>query len=296
MRAFWANVEAPVEQLLDKLVTGKRSFLKMLENSNRFSLLFQEAQKDAGVDSRAFGHILKNFAYAEQRFDSRSVPLFKFFQLLPIAIRALVKLNVASRGDADEEWAADILSKITGPTGYVNLLSSALVADLMLVVHPILRSEDTNQNDVAVTGVAAAQVRDRLHDLFKNRGIWLEQTTGTCVHAVLQSMRGDLVTFSRAGHKTVASLGWPNPTAALGAELFDAAAKYYDLFMAYFDANFPYFDIQNAFVVFDIDAQIDMKDRQVLLNSLVHCVSKCTMPNSQVVLSSQCTSHSSFVF
>ena len=70
-------------------MTGKRSFARLCETSNKFSALFMAKQHEVPMSAKAFATTLRNLHYAEQRFDSRSLPLFRLFQLLPVVIGTL---------------------------------------------------------------------------------------------------------------------------------------------------------------------------------------------------------------
>ena len=57
-------------------------------------------------------------SFAEQRFDSRSAPLFKFFSLFPFAVKTLARLTKDGDND-DRAWATSLLREFAGTTGYV---------------------------------------------------------------------------------------------------------------------------------------------------------------------------------
>ena len=71
-------------------------------------------------------------SFAEQRFDSRSAPLFKFFSLFPFAVKTLARLTKDGDND-DRAWATSLLREFAGTTGYDKLVSAAVVADAMVV-------------------------------------------------------------------------------------------------------------------------------------------------------------------
>ena len=76
--------------------------------------------------ARTFAKVLRSFGYAEHLFNSRSEPMFKLFNLLPVAIDALCEL-----GDA---WSAELLHKFSGAVGYEHIVNSAVLADVMMVL------------------------------------------------------------------------------------------------------------------------------------------------------------------
>lgn len=102
------QVSDVVRNTLDDLVTGKRSLAAMLRDSRKYQQVFQAVQKverDRDIAS-TFADIIKDLRFADQRFDSRSRPLFRLFQLLPVAIEALAAL-AGSMGDKDDQlWAS----------------------------------------------------------------------------------------------------------------------------------------------------------------------------------------------
>ena len=74
-------------------------------------------QHEVPMSAKAFATTLRNLHYAEQRFDSRSLPLFRLFQLLPVVIDTLEEL--AGQGTLDErKWAAALLAEFGGPAGF----------------------------------------------------------------------------------------------------------------------------------------------------------------------------------
>ena len=63
-------------------------------------------QGNVPVDARAFANIMVNLSFSEARFDSRSEPLFRLFQLLPVTLAALERLcDVGDPGDVEHASA-----------------------------------------------------------------------------------------------------------------------------------------------------------------------------------------------
>ena len=114
---FWKSTKDTFKNFLDKLVTGKRSFARLCETSHKLSALFMLKQCEVPVSAQAFATILRNLHYAEQRFDSRSLPLFRLFSLLPVVISVLEEL--AASGTLEErKWAVKLLKEFGGPEGF----------------------------------------------------------------------------------------------------------------------------------------------------------------------------------
>ena len=210
------------------------------------------------MEARPFGKVLRNFVYAEQRFNSRTEPLFKLFHLLPAAVDALIEL-----GGVGLKFVGTL------QRGYDLIVSAALVADIMMLIQPCIRLEDSNDGDAALLGSTASKIRDDLRNMLELGSIWLKESEGTCVHAALQAMQGRVVFFRDAsGKKTCAAIGWPAPTdLALKAPL-NRAKDMYKLYMAFFDTTFPMWDIQNGFAAFDLGAKFTLPERKVFLDSL----------------------------
>jgi hypothetical protein len=87
-KGTWDSMRSYVKEFLASLVTGQQSLAKMVSNSRKYSLLWEESQRDlqevGSLD--VFSRTLRNLSYAEQRFDSRSQPLFVIFSMLPVAV------------------------------------------------------------------------------------------------------------------------------------------------------------------------------------------------------------------
>lgn len=160
-----------------------------------------------------------------------------------------------------------LLSQFAGPTGFQTVIGAALVGDVMMYIQPCIRLEDGHEGDLSLLGGTAAKIRDDLRDMLQNGSIFLAQSTGTLVHAALEAMMKDQVVFFqvRSGTSAVA-LGWPSGDRL--ANPARQAKELYKLFLAYFDQHFPSFEIQNAFAAFDVESNMDMVDRRVLLDSL----------------------------
>lgn len=260
-KALWEDIDADIHSFLELLVTGNRSLLKLMESSRKFSLIFERKQKEAPLDTRAFAKVLRSFGYAEQRFNSRSEPMLKLFKLLPIAIDSLVDLG--------DEWAATLLSSFAGAAGYERVVGAALVADVMLVLQPCIREEDSDSLDVAKLGATACKVRDDLRHLLHRGSIWLPESSGTCVHAALHAIRGRQVFFrDTSGDKKLVAIGWPAPGDIARTAPMELAKKLYSSFMSFFDSNFPMWDVRNGFAAFDLSVDFTLAERKVLLESL----------------------------
>ena len=88
-RGTWDSMRSYVKEFLDLLVTGKHSLAKTIENSRKFSMIWEDSQRELreGGSIDVFSQTLRNMSYAEQRFDSRSQPLFVIFSMIPVAVR-----------------------------------------------------------------------------------------------------------------------------------------------------------------------------------------------------------------
>lgn len=258
---FWDHLEKPLKDFLDVLVTGDRSLLKLIEQSRKFSLIFEKCQRAVPVEARAFGNILRSFGYAEQRFNSRSEPFFKLFLLLPTAIDALAELG--------DSWSISILNTLGGAHGYDLVVSAALVADVMMFIQPCIREEDTDNGDASHLGSTACKIRDGLHAMLELGTIWLKESEGSCVHAALQAIKGRVVFFRDSeGEKKCTALGWPGPADTKRLAPVRRAKELYKIYMSFFDSTFPMWDVQNGFAAFDLQSSLTLPQRRVLLESL----------------------------
>ena len=261
-KAVWEQLDKPLREFLDALVTGDDSLLKLLENSRKFSLLFEQVQKGKPVEARVFLRIVRNFSYAAQRFNSMSEPVWKLFLLFPCVVDALVLLG--------DEWSKKLLLRFAGRKGYDLLVSAAMVADVMMLLQPCIRIEDQSDGDASLLASTVSKVRDDLHDLLVRGGIWLKEADGTCVHAALRAIQGRTFFFrdSKTGMKMCVAMGWPSPKDLNREGPIKKGEEIFCLFTAYLDANFPMIDIQNGFAAFDLESKFTMPERKTLLDSL----------------------------
>ena len=158
-KGMWEPLDEKCNRLLTYLISGERSLASMLEHSRKYSLIWEEMQRRACVgeqldlpyDLESFAKVVRNMSYAAQRFDSRGRPLLIFFHLLGVAI-ATVR-EVARRGGREDRlWAAALLEKFAGRTGYLNLMRAALAADGLLCLERFIREGDVCDDDVITTG------------------------------------------------------------------------------------------------------------------------------------------------
>ena len=99
-----AGDEKMHEGFLDVLLSRENSIAKVLENSRKLSLLFEDVQ--AAECTRT----LRNFAFAAQRFDSTTMPLFKVLKLLPSLFHFLSR--VSSLGDNEDAASTRFLKVV----------------------------------------------------------------------------------------------------------------------------------------------------------------------------------------
>ena len=228
-KGFWNNADSDVQSLLDELVTGPKSLCRLMESSRKFSLLFEENQKKDKANhvysGPAFARVLTSFQFAEQRFNSRTKPLFRIFRLLPTVIQTLSDVT-KSNDTQDAAWAEGLLHKFSGPAGYETLVSAAVVADALIACQPALRLEDSAAADFSLSGVEAARLKQTLWALLHNGGIFLEECDQTCTHACLRAIRNKTV-FLRSGtpNMTALVLHWPAPGPGRSAPLHKAKQR-----------------------------------------------------------------------
>lgn len=148
MKGFWSSVDKPFREMLAALVTGDHSLAKMMGTSKRYKECFKRAQEQRrephksnqtqdsqtpGPPDTQFSSLLQDLNYAEQRFNSRSEPLFRLFMLLPVAIDAVRILACKAHRDGkvtEELWCNSFLEQFAGDAGYCKVVGAALVADV----------------------------------------------------------------------------------------------------------------------------------------------------------------------
>ena len=118
--------------LLNKWATGaESSFVKLMQTSPKFSLVFEETQKKclgkAVQDATTFSNVIRNFSHKEARYDSRSEPLFR---LLFLACDLLRDVD-----SADRRFAIEMLKKCGGPEVFDRLTCCAVLADAMILAN-----------------------------------------------------------------------------------------------------------------------------------------------------------------
>ena len=84
------------------------------------------------MEAREFANDMAHFSYAEQRFDSRTMPLFRFFKLLPVALE--VAQQFASAGGREAEVCKSFLMAFHGHAGYDAVVSAAATIDVLIVI------------------------------------------------------------------------------------------------------------------------------------------------------------------
>ena len=212
-KGFWQNADEPVRQLLSNLVTGPRSFARLLESSLKFYLIFQKDQKEFKHVHTwpSFAATLKNLSFSESRFDFWVTPFMRLFRLLPICIQTLTEVT-SFDDERDANWAAGLLEKWSGDRGYTAMVTAAVVADALLASQSALRVEDSASADFAISGPAAAEVKQRLKALLLRGGLFLQEVDSSLTHCALRAIQGKVV-FVRSGTPGAAALAlrWPSP-------------------------------------------------------------------------------------
>ncbi|MCP4241422.1 MAG: hypothetical protein GY772_12755, partial [bacterium] len=271
-RGAWDHMADYVKDFLNTLVTGEGSLARVLSHSRKLSLFWEEAQRERNREGAldTFARVVRNVHYAEQRFDSRSAPLFTIFSMLPTVIRFLQ--ICAKKGDrADHTWAENLLRQLAGDTGYDRLVSAAVFSDAMIESQLFLRVCDQDEDDVTVTGAQASQILRRLRFLLLEGGIWLPEAEQTLTHKVLQAIGQEgVVTFWKAGGRelTAVPLGWPDPASLHRLAPVERAKEAYQLFESFFNANFPNFEETNAFAALDVSQDMPLSERRALFQTL----------------------------
>ena len=124
-KGFWANAGDDIRRVLDDLITGPRSFARLMETSRKFSLIFERKQREfrRAHSASEFANTLRNLQFSEARFDSRVKPLYRVFRLLPVCIDTLAEIS-SSPDSEDKVWATSLLESWAGDS---NLTLSLVV-------------------------------------------------------------------------------------------------------------------------------------------------------------------------
>ena len=146
-----------------------------------------------------FSRILKSFAYAEHRFDSRKRPLFRLFRLLPLVIDLLEEVSAAVGpfGEEDRAWAAALLQEFGGDEGYCRVVGSAVAADALVMAWPLIKVADQACADFALEAPAAAQCLATLKLMLCHGGIFLPDASETLTHCALHAVKERQVSLGR---------------------------------------------------------------------------------------------------
>eukprot|EP00438_Fugacium_kawagutii_P008653 Skav201130 [mRNA] locus=scaffold4373:194633:196390:+ [translate_table: standard] len=218
-KGFWRTLPSVFQDFLAKLITGERSFAKMVATSSKFQRLFVQKQKDSkesSEDGPGFAKLLKNLSFADHRFDSRKKPLFRLFKLLPVAISCLEAIAadpVSSAFDVeDAKWAASLLQDFEGDAGYNRVVGAAVAADCLLLAWPFLKVSDRDAGDFALVAPAAAECLQNLKHMLVDGGLWLPQAKDTLTHSVLHAIHSRIIFVGKGGDKARAiPIRWPAP-------------------------------------------------------------------------------------
>lgn len=120
-KGLWDAARDLAGDFLSSLVSGPQSLARMLESSRKYSLIFERVQRDqralAPEDPALFTRTLRNFQFAEARFDSRSKPLMALLSSLPLVLSTLQAL-LHEGDDADRRWAHQLLKQFSGDAGF----------------------------------------------------------------------------------------------------------------------------------------------------------------------------------
>ena len=192
------------------------------------------------MSADAFGKIIVNFSHKEARFDSRSEPLVRLFRLLPICIETLRELTV-SGDDEDRRLCQTLLRSLGGPTGYDLLVSSAVIADGMVLVGKYINLSQVHNDDSALEGEESARMVHEVKVLFEDGAIWLPEAKGTLTHCALEAIQGKVVFHGNpAGKEKVTFLGWPAPGIRERVKPIERARRFAELTRAFHDSHFPH--------------------------------------------------------
>ena len=245
-KGFWKSIPPVFQEFLAKMITGERSFAKMVATSAKFQRLFVRKQlesKESSEDGPAFAKLLRSLSFADHRFDSRKRPLFRLFKLLPIAINCLEAIAadpVTSVFDVeDAKWASSLLEDFAGDAGFNRIVGAAVAADCLLLAWPFLKVSDRDAGDFALVATAGAECLQNLKHMLVDGGLWLPQAKDTLTHCVLHAIHSKVIFAGKGGDKAKAiPVRWPAPNSAARQEPIRLAKQSLEQFRFFDVVNF----------------------------------------------------------
>ncbi|CAE7568290.1 unnamed protein product [Symbiodinium sp. CCMP2592] len=259
-KLFFSKLPPVFQEFINSLMLGPRSLCSLIQQSEKFRKAFTDKQKKfrsaAGEEELetaiGFSNLIKSMSFADHRFDSRIRPLHRLFRLL-VVVLAMLEDIASGRGPwqpEDKAFATELLLQFSGDQGFNVVVSAALVADTMIVAAPFLRVADESNADFALSADAAAKCLADLRHLLKDGGIWLPQAKDTLVHGVLRAIKDKLI-FCGEGSKAQA-----------------VAIRFYAIFEAFFKSHFPGYEEANCMVLFNLQVELSLSDREKFTKSL----------------------------
>ena len=251
-KMFWKSIPDKFQKWLQTLVTGERSLARLIETSEKWQKAFWRKQKSA-LDDRderatafAFAGMLRSFAFADHRFDSRKRPLFRMFRLFWICLDVLEEASSATElfDRDDRRWATEVLQMLSGDSGYNSIVGAAVAADALILAWPFLKVCDKACADFALAAPAAAEALENLKYMLEDGAIWLPAASGTLTHNVLGALKSRpfLMTGRFSDKARPIPMGWPAPTSQVRSEPVAVAKCFYQLFASFFRVHFPYYE------------------------------------------------------
>ena len=202
-------------ELLQLLVEGPQSFAKRVQYSRQFSTLWRQTQ--SGCVEDVF-EACANLSFCGSRYHSRTEPMITFLMKLSPCLQVL-KLVSESREPshrAEVAWASNILKACSGVAGFHRLCPFAVEADFFMNCSLLVRQQDTDEGDVAVSQDQVVDCLERAQAMFDHGMVFCLEPNETFTWHLLSSIKsGWTLFFGTEEAAQMVRVGWPSSEKAL---------------------------------------------------------------------------------
>ncbi len=173
--------------------------------------------------------------------------LLKLGPALEVLTEMALDANPSHRRDS--AWTAMLLSRLTGPRGFVRLILFSIDADFAVVTHKLIRLQDCESPDVALSAMEVLTCLETCQALFDEGRIFDKEPNDTYTNSLLQGLEQLERTIFRDG--TSGKIGWPDAAdSQLMGKVVKHARKLYSMAKGFFPLNFPDHDWRTRFSAF----------------------------------------------
>ena len=249
------------------LITGKSSFARRARNSARFRSIWLWSQKE---EADRFWDILKDLSYAEHRYDSRSKPMQIFMIKLGPAVqvlRALAEDPKQCHKD-DRMWATGMLQSLSGEAGLARLLLFAVDTDFAVATHRLVRLQDAQEPDVALSGEQCLDCLDTCRVLFQDGRIFDRTPNGTYTSHLIHGLKAVPLESFTLPDGTSVRFGWPSDDKDVLEKAVVHARKLFQTVSLFFDLNFPDYAWRSKFTAFSCTSTLPQSTKEEHIRAL----------------------------